>query len=198
MRTYSVAFLSPLLFFLALPVQAVAQSAAPASVPDQMPFDITYGEPVTAAEAEAAVRRVVGEAMKAPRNWKLAVAVTDPGGELVYLYRLDQTQIGSDGGAVSADDGGFRPCAGSTRRRRGADAGRHAGRFARRLSDHAQRPDRRRHRLQRRAFIAGPCGVPRRRGPGRVRPAWAPSIRLCDQPRRLMRESNQRGKSSHS
>ena len=101
MRTYSVAFLSPLLFFLALPVQAVAQSAAPASVPDQMPFDITYGEPVTAAEAEAAVRRVVGEAMKAPRNWKLAVAVTDPGGELVYLYRMDQTQIGSVGVAIN-------------------------------------------------------------------------------------------------
>ena len=35
------------------------------------------------------------EAKKSPRNWKLAIAVVDPNGDLVYFYKMDQTQVAS-------------------------------------------------------------------------------------------------------
>jgi uncharacterized protein GlcG (DUF336 family) len=37
----------------------------------------------------------VEEAKKSPRNWKLAIAVVDPNGDLVYFYKMDQTQVAS-------------------------------------------------------------------------------------------------------
>jgi len=76
--------------------QAQAQQlAAPAQVPDQMPFDIPYGPSITADRAAQVVAAVVAEAKKSPRNWKLAIAVVDPSGELVYFYKMDQTQAAS-------------------------------------------------------------------------------------------------------
>jgi glc operon protein GlcG len=39
----------------------------------------------------------VAEAKKSPRNWKLAISVVDPNGDLVYFYKMDQTQIASVG-----------------------------------------------------------------------------------------------------
>jgi len=88
--------------------QAVAQAptpapapapapAAPAPVPDQMPFDIPYGTPITADRAAQVVAAAVAEAKKAPRNWKLAISVVDPNGDLVYFYKMDQTQVASIG-----------------------------------------------------------------------------------------------------
>jgi uncharacterized protein GlcG (DUF336 family) len=75
---------------------AQAQPApAAAPVPDQMPFDVPYGESITLAKAEKAIAATIAEATKAPRNWKLSIAVVDPSGELVALHKMDQTQIGS-------------------------------------------------------------------------------------------------------
>jgi uncharacterized protein GlcG (DUF336 family) len=68
---------------------------APAAVPDQMPFDIPYGNSITADRAAEVVKAVVAEATKSPRNWKLAISVVDTHGELVYFYKMDSTQHGS-------------------------------------------------------------------------------------------------------
>ena len=89
--------LMTLLFGAALhPIALHAQQpAAPAPVPDQMPFDIPLGTSITAERAQQLVAAVMAEARKSPRNWKLAIAVVDPNGDLVYFYKMDQTQIGS-------------------------------------------------------------------------------------------------------
>jgi glc operon protein GlcG len=79
------------------PAPAPAAPAAPAPVPDQMPFDIPYGTPITADHAAQVVAAAVAEAKKAPRNWKLAISVVDPNGDLVYFYKMDQTQVASVG-----------------------------------------------------------------------------------------------------
>ena len=70
-------------------------------VPDEMPFDIPYGDPITADRAAQVVQAVVAEASRAPRNWKLAIAVVDPAGELVYFYRMDGTQYASNQIAIN-------------------------------------------------------------------------------------------------
>jgi glc operon protein GlcG len=71
--------------------------AAPAAVPDQMPFDVPYGAPISADRAAQVVAAAVAEAKKSPRNWKLAIAVVDPNGDLVYFYKMEQTQVASIG-----------------------------------------------------------------------------------------------------
>jgi glc operon protein GlcG len=77
--------------------QAEMAAPAPAPVPDQMPWDVPYGESITLVKAQAAIAAAIAEASKSPRNWKLSVAVVDPHGELVALHKMDQTQIGSVG-----------------------------------------------------------------------------------------------------
>ena len=79
------------------PAPAPAAPAAPAAVPDQMPFDVPYGASITADRAAQVVAAAVAEAKKSPRNWKLAISVVDPNGDLFYFYRMDQTQIASVG-----------------------------------------------------------------------------------------------------
>ena len=74
---------------------AQAPAQAPAPVPDQMPFDIPYGMAITADQAAKVVAVAVEEAKKSPRNWKLAISVVDPNGDLVYFYKMDQTQVAS-------------------------------------------------------------------------------------------------------
>jgi len=74
-----------------------APAAAPAPVPDQMPFDVPYGESINLAKAIKAIDAAVAEASKSPRNWKLSIAVVDPNGELVALHKMDQTQVASVG-----------------------------------------------------------------------------------------------------
>jgi uncharacterized protein GlcG (DUF336 family) len=68
---------------------------APAPVPDQMPFDIPYGESINLAKAEKAIAAAIAEASKSPRNWKLAVSVVDTNGDLVAFQKMDQTQVAS-------------------------------------------------------------------------------------------------------
>ncbi len=74
---------------------AAAAAAAPAAVPEQMPFDIPYGESINLEKAEKAIAAAIAEASKSPRNWKMAVTVVDPSGELVAFRKMDQTQIAS-------------------------------------------------------------------------------------------------------
>ena len=71
-------------------------STTPAA-PDLMPYDVPYGPSIKADRAAEIAAAAVAEARKAPRNWKLAVAVVDPNGDLVYFYKMDQTQIASVG-----------------------------------------------------------------------------------------------------
>ena len=75
--------------------QPAATPTAPAAVPDQMPFDVPYGNSITADRAADIVKAVVAEATKSPRNWKLAISVVDTHGELVYFYKMDNTQLAS-------------------------------------------------------------------------------------------------------
>jgi glc operon protein GlcG len=77
------------------PASAQVPAPAPAAVPDQMPFDIPYGPAISADRAAQVVATAVTEAKKSPRNWKLAIAVVDPNGDLVYFYKMDQTQVAS-------------------------------------------------------------------------------------------------------
>jgi glc operon protein GlcG len=80
---------------LAALLAVVAATEAVAQVPDQMPFDVPYGTPITADRAAQVVAATVAEATRSPRNWKLAIAVVDTNGDLVYFYRMDQTQHAS-------------------------------------------------------------------------------------------------------
>jgi glc operon protein GlcG len=62
-------------------------------VPDQIPFDVPYGPPISLERALAAVSTAVDEAKK--RNWKMNVAVTDSGGNLVAFQRMDGAMLAS-------------------------------------------------------------------------------------------------------
>ena len=90
MRTFHwvVSTIAALLF--AVPVFAQAPAPAPAPVPDAMPFDIPYGTPISLERAKAVAEAAVAEAKK--RNWKNAIAIAGPAGELVYFVKMDGTQ----------------------------------------------------------------------------------------------------------
>lgn len=62
-------------------------------IPDEIPFDVPYGLPISLDRAEAVVRTAVAEAKK--RNWKMNVAVTDSGGNLVAFQRMDGAMLAS-------------------------------------------------------------------------------------------------------
>lgn len=66
-----------------------AQDSRPAPGPKLPP----YGPSITLAQAKK-----VADAALAParaNGWTVVVAIVDPGGHLVYLEKLDQTQVGS-------------------------------------------------------------------------------------------------------
>ena len=52
-----------------------------------------YGPPIHLEDA----RKVAAAALEHARanDWRMAVAITDPGGSLVYFEKMDDTQIGS-------------------------------------------------------------------------------------------------------
>jgi glc operon protein GlcG len=64
---------------LAAPGPLMAQSPAPA-----------YGEPVGLERARDILAKARAEAQR--NNWTMAIAIVDPGGHLVALERMDQTQ----------------------------------------------------------------------------------------------------------
>jgi glc operon protein GlcG len=69
------------LIFLATAMPTIAQSSAP------------YGPPISLDNAKRAAAVAIGEAHK--NGWTMAVAVVDPGGNLVYYEKMDNTQLGS-------------------------------------------------------------------------------------------------------
>lgn len=52
-----------------------------------------YGAPVSIETAKKAAAAALAEART--NNWYMAVAVVDPGGNLVYYEKMDDTQLGS-------------------------------------------------------------------------------------------------------
>ena len=62
-------------------------------VPDEMPFDVPYGPPISLAQAQAVIHSAVAEATR--RNWKMNVAVSDSGGNLVAFQRMDGAMLAS-------------------------------------------------------------------------------------------------------
>ena len=62
-------------------------------VPDEMPFDVPYGAPISLDRAQAVIHSAVAEAKK--RNWKMNIAVTDSGGNLIAFQRMDGAMLAS-------------------------------------------------------------------------------------------------------
>ena len=62
-------------------------------IPNEIPFDVPYGPPISLDRAEAAIQAAVAEAKE--RNWKMNIAVTDSGGNLVAFQRMDGAMLAS-------------------------------------------------------------------------------------------------------
>jgi glc operon protein GlcG len=78
---------------------AVSTEAKPSAsnpldfIPEEIPYDVPYGPPISLDRAEAVIHAAVAEAKK--RNWKMNIAVTDSGGNLVAFQRMDQAMLAS-------------------------------------------------------------------------------------------------------
>lgn len=75
------------------PEAPVAQLNPLDVVPEEIPFDVPYGSPISLNQAEAAINMAVADAKK--RNWKMSVAVADSGGNLVAFQRMDGAMLAS-------------------------------------------------------------------------------------------------------
>ena len=73
--------------------QTPAPAAAPAPVPEVMPFDIPYGMAINLEQAQKAIAASEAEAKK--HNWKMAITVVDPAGNLIAAATMDGTQYAS-------------------------------------------------------------------------------------------------------
>ena len=62
-------------------------------IPAEIPFDVPYGPPIPLDRAQAVINAAVAEAKK--RNWKMNVAVSDSGGNLVAFQRMDGAMLAS-------------------------------------------------------------------------------------------------------
>ena len=63
------------------------------AIPNEMPFDVPYGRPISLEQAEAVIHAAVAEAKK--RDWKMNVAIADSGGNLVAFQRMDGAMLAS-------------------------------------------------------------------------------------------------------
>ena len=63
------------------------------AIPGNMPFDVPYGPPISLERAQAVIGAAVAEAKK--RGWKMNVAVSDSGGNLVAFQRMDGAMLAS-------------------------------------------------------------------------------------------------------
>jgi uncharacterized protein GlcG (DUF336 family) len=75
---------------------AIAVEEPPAAnpldvIPDEIPFDVPYGPPISLDRAQAVIHAAVAEAKK--RDWKMNVAVADSGGNLVAFQRMDGAML---------------------------------------------------------------------------------------------------------
>lgn len=69
------------------------QPTARDAVPENLPFDIPYGAPISLDRADTAIAAALAEAKK--RNWPMNVTVVDSGGNLVAFKRMDGAQLAS-------------------------------------------------------------------------------------------------------
>jgi len=89
-------FKSTLLMLALFSAAVICQAQQPNpldAVPEKMPFDVPYGEPIALDRADVAIKAALAEAKK--HNWKLNVAVVDSGGNLVAFQRMDGAQLAS-------------------------------------------------------------------------------------------------------
>jgi glc operon protein GlcG len=93
MRRLALAALAGAVLLAPHIVFAQAQTPAPATVPEAMPFDIPYGTPIALEDAHKAIIAAVTEAKK--HNWKMSISVVDPAGMLIAHATMDGTQYGS-------------------------------------------------------------------------------------------------------
>ncbi len=91
MRKHSVGLVIGLACLAGIAGSALAQEQP--AVPEQMPFDIPYGMPITLAHAKQLVAAAEAEAKK--HNWKMNIAVVGPAGELIYFEKMDGAQNAS-------------------------------------------------------------------------------------------------------
>ena len=63
------------------------------AIPEDIPFDVPYGPPISLDQAQMVIQAAVAEAKK--RNWKMNVAVNDSGGSLVAFQRMDGAMLAS-------------------------------------------------------------------------------------------------------
>jgi glc operon protein GlcG len=75
-----------------LPVVFCAFGSAVAQMPNP------YGLPITLENAKKAAAPALAEAAK--NNWRVAVAIVDPSGNLIYYEKMDNTQLGSANVAI--------------------------------------------------------------------------------------------------
>ena len=97
------AFMAGMLFspLVQAQVPAVPPAAAPpagapsaaAAIPDAMPFNIPYGQPIDLDQAHKVIAAAAADAKK--RNWKVAISVVGPSGNLVAHATMDDTQYAS-------------------------------------------------------------------------------------------------------
>lgn len=81
-------------FCMSLTGEAQTTAANPLdAIPENMPFDIPYGAPISLEQAQVAIAAAVAEAKK--HHWKLNVAVVDSGTNLVAFQRMDGAQLAS-------------------------------------------------------------------------------------------------------
>ena len=75
------------------------RKTAPAGEVPISDYLVPYGAPITVEEARKAAAAALAEARK--NGWLMAVAVVDPGGDLVYFERMDHVQVASTQIAVA-------------------------------------------------------------------------------------------------
>jgi glc operon protein GlcG len=79
--------------FVSAAVFALIALPAMAQTPFAPPPQIPYGLSVSTENAKTAAAAAIAEARK--NNWKMAVAIVDTGGYLVYFEKMQDTQTGS-------------------------------------------------------------------------------------------------------
>ncbi len=72
-------------------ITALAMASCGVSAAQMLPNP--YGAPISLEAAKKVAAVAVAEAVK--NNWKMAVAVVDPAGVLIYYEKMDNTQVGS-------------------------------------------------------------------------------------------------------
>jgi uncharacterized protein GlcG (DUF336 family) len=63
------------------------------AIPDKMPFNLPFGQPIAVDRAMSTIQAGVAESKK--RGWAMNIAVVDPNGDLIAFERMDGAQLAS-------------------------------------------------------------------------------------------------------